>query len=306
MNKFRKFRNYRNKKKSLSSKYILLIMTVICFFSIFFSLVFNISGGPLNTVAGYVFVPMQKGMNEAGNWLSDKVNNFKTLSEVMEENEELKKQVDELTTKLTTNRLEQYELENYRNLLELDAKYPTYEKVAANVVAKDSGNWFDTFTIDRGANDGIKTGMNVISGSGLVGIVTDVGANYAKVRCIINDSNNVSAMITSTQDNIIVSGNLESMNENNVIYFSGLQDDEDLVQVGDEVVTSYVSDQYQQGIFIGYIETIENDSNNLTKSGTIRPVVDFEHIQEVLVILEMKQDKLSDDNGQNSTPMTQE
>ena len=55
------------------------------------------------------------------------------------------------------------------------------------------------------------------------------------------------------------------------------------------MVTSYVSDQYEQGILIGYINSIEENSNGLTKSGTITPVVDFEHIQTVLVILNVKE-----------------
>ena len=55
------------------------------------------------------------------------------------------------------------------------------------------------------------------------------------------------------------------------------------------VVTSYISDKYQQGILIGYISSLSTDSNNLTKSGTITPAVDFEHIEEVLVILDKKQ-----------------
>lgn len=55
------------------------------------------------------------------------------------------------------------------------------------------------------------------------------------------------------------------------------------------VVTSYISDKYQQGILIGYISSIEVDSNNLTKSGKLTPAVDFEHIEEVLVILNKKQ-----------------
>ena len=86
-----------------------------------------------------------------------------------------RKQVEELTTQLTTNKLEQYELNNYRELFDLDAKYPTYQKVAASVIAKDSGNWFSTFTIDKGKKDGVDVGMNVLAGSGLVGIVTDAG-----------------------------------------------------------------------------------------------------------------------------------
>ena len=171
----------------------------------------------------------------------------------------------------------------------LDQKYPSYDKVAANVIGKDGGNWFTNFTIDKGSNDGIEVDMNVIAGSGLVGIVTDVGPNYAKVSAIINDTIKVSGMVTTTSDNLIVNGSLQNMNENMVIEFSNLNDKDNKVAIGDPVVTSYVSNRYQQGILIGYISTLTMDSNNLTKSGTITPAVDFEHIEEVLVILNKKQ-----------------
>lgn len=279
----------RKSKFVLPTKYILMIMTGVCVVAMLLSFTLNISGGPLNTVAGYVFIPMQRGINTVGTWMSDKAANLKNLSDVMAENEELKKQVDELTTELNTVKLEQYELENLRELLELDQKYPSYEKVAANVIGKSSGNWFSYFIIDKGSDDGVEVDMNVIAGSGLVGIVTDVGPNYAKVAAIINDTNKVGGMVTTTSDNLIVNGSLQNMNENMVIEFTNLSDKDDEVQVGDPVVTSYISDQYQQGILIGYISSIEKDSNNLTKSGTITPAVDFEHIEEVLVILDKKQ-----------------
>ena len=282
-------RRIRNKKKRLSTKYTLLMLSSICLLLILISLTLNISGGPLKVAAGYVFVPMQTGVNTVGQWLSDKANDFKTLGEVLNENKELKQQLDDMTLQMNTIKLEQYELENYRELLGLDEKYPSYQKVAASVIAKDSGNWFSTFTIDRGTKDGIKVGMNVLAGSGLVGIVKDVGPNYAKVRSIIDDSSKVSAMVTTTEDNFIVSGSLQSMNERKVIGFTDLKDEDDEVMLGDPVVTSYVSDQYQQGILIGYVATIEKNSNNLTKSGTITPVVDFEHMENVLVILDLKE-----------------
>lgn len=282
------FFNKRNKKKSLPAKYVLLSMSAVCVIAILLSLTLNISGGPLNAVAGYVFVPMQEGLNSAGNWISDKVNHFKSMSELSAENEALQAQVDELTMELTSLKLERYEETTYRQLLELDEKYPDYEKVAASVISMDSTNWFDTFTINRGSRHGIDVGMNVMSGAGLVGIVTDVGPNYAKIRSIIDDSSKVSAMVTTTHDNIVVSGNLELMNTEGVLTFSQLKDSDDKVAVGDPVVTSYISDRYHQGILIGYITSIESDPNNLTKSGTITPVVDFEHLQEVLVILEQK------------------
>lgn len=129
--------------------------------------------------------------------------------------------------------------------------------------------------------------MNVIAGSGLVGIVTDVGPNFAKVRSIIDDSSNVSSMVLTTKDNFNVGGSLKSMNQDKVLPFTELRDEDDKVKVGDPVVTSYVSDQYQEGILIDTLPPLKN-ANNLTKSGTITPVVDFQHLREVLVITTLK------------------
>lgn len=284
----KKIRNRNSKKKQIQTKYMLIILTVLCVLGIFGGLVFNINGGPLKTIAGYIFIPMQQGINQTGSWIFDTANDFKTLSEVLEENEKLKAQNDELTNQLTNAKLDEYELENLRELFQLSEKYPTHEKLAASVIARDGDNWFSSFTINRGEKDGIQIGMNVLAGSGLVGIVTDVGPNYSKVRAIIDDANNVSAMIPTTGDNFNVSGNLKTMNESMVITFSELRDSENLVKVGDPVVTSYVSDQYHQGILIGYIASIEDGPNNLTKIGTITPVTDFEHIEDVLVIMKLK------------------
>ena len=266
----------RKSKFFLPARYLLLIMSGVCIIIMLLSFTLNISGGPLNAAAGYVFVPMQEGINKVGTWISDKAANLKNLSDVMAENEDLQNQVDELTTELNTIKLEQYELDNLRELYNLDQKYPSYEKVAANVIGKNSGNWFNTFTIDKGSNDGIEVDMNVMAGSGLVGIVTDVGPNYAKVTSIINDTSKVSGMVTTTSDNLIVSGSLQKMNEDMVIEFNNLNDKDNEVSINDPVVTSAVSYNYQQGILIGYISSIETDSNNLTKSGTITPAVDFE------------------------------
>lgn len=279
----------RKSKFNFPAKYLLIGLTGICVVGMLVSFTLNISGGPLNTAAGVVFVPMQKGINSVGEWISNKASALKSLNDVMAENKELQSQVDKLTSELNTTKLEQYELENLRELYDLDQKYPSYKKVAANVIGKSSGNWFSTFTIDKGSDDGIEKDMNVIAGSGLVGIVTDVGPNYAKICSIIDDTRKVSGMVSTTSDNLIVSGNLESMNEDMVINFSNLRDSDDQVQVGDPVVTSYISTEYQQGILIGYISSIKTDSNNLTKSGTITPAVDFEHMEEVLVILDKKQ-----------------
>lgn len=275
-------------QNSIPSKYIFLIFVVICGVLMGAEL-FTDSGGPLRWIGNYTIVPMQKGISYVGTWMSDLSDNFQTLDEVKKENEELQTRVDELTIDNTRLRQEQYELERLKELYKLDQNYADYEKVAAHVIANNGTNWFSSFTIDKGSNDGIKEDMNVLAGSGLVGIVTDVGPNYAKVTSIINDTSKVSGMVTTTSDNLIVSGSLQKMNEDMVIEFNNLNDKDNEVSINDPVVTSAVSYNYQQGILIGYISSIETDSNNLTKSGTITPAVDFEHIEEVLVILNKKQ-----------------
>lgn len=279
----------RRSKHSFPTRYMLLILSGLCVLIMFVSFTLNLSGGPLNTVAGYVFTPMQKGINSVGNWFVSRADELKSLKNVTKENEELQAQVDELTTELNTVKLEQYELDSLRELFQLDQKYPSYKKVAARIIGSDSSNWFNTFVIDKGTKDGIEKDMNVIAGSGLVGIVIDVGPNYAKVRSIIDDANNVSGMTLSTTDRCNVNGNLESMNENQVIEFSNLKCDENVIGPGEQLVTSNISDKYLEGILIGYISSVKRDSNNLTYSGTVTPAVDFKHLQEVLVILDKKQ-----------------
>ena len=130
--------------------------------------------------------------------------------------------------------------------------------------------------------------MNVIAGGGLVGRITSVGPNWSRITSIISDNSNVSGMTLATEDNLIVSGNLHLMADG-IITFSQLVDSQDAVREGDKIVTSNISDKYLPNILIGYIHTINRDNNNLTKSGYVTPAVDFEHLSEVLVITDMKQ-----------------
>ena len=160
--------------------------------------------------------------------------------------------------------------------------------MAANIIASDSGNWFNTFVIDKGSKDGLAADMNVIAGSGLVGIITKVGDNWAQVRSIIDDMSEVSAQVLSTSDLCFVKGDLQLM-ESGLIQLYQLRDTEGKASIGDTVVTSHVSDKYHAGLLIGYINELSLDSNNLTRSGTLTPAVDFEHLHSVLVITDLKQ-----------------
>lgn len=278
----------RKKKKKFSVKYILLIMTVFCIIVIGCSSAYNMSSGAVGKIAGHVIIPMQKGLNKVGSVLHIKKEDFTSKKELQKENDDLKEQVASLEERLNRTALEQSELEKLRKLYDMDQSYDTYEKAAANVVGKDASNWFDTFIIDKGSNAGIEIGNNVIADGGLVGIVTDVGSNYAKVRSIIDDASNVSATDVATSDNCIISGSLKSMNERQQLEITDLKDSDDQVKAGDQIVTSNISDRYLPGIPIGYITDITQDSSSLTKTGYLATIVDFEHLDKVLVIKQVK------------------
>ncbi|NLL79979.1 MAG: rod shape-determining protein MreC [Clostridiales bacterium] len=278
----------KREKFTLPSSYLVLILSFLCIGMTVLTFSTDLFSGPLGTIAGYVIVPFQNGITEVGSFLSDRSDELAQLRDVQRENEALRQQVDELTIENTLLQQDKYELNNLRELYKLDAQYEQYEKVGARIIAWDGGNWFNSFTIDKGTEDGIQVDMNVMAGSGLVGRVTDVGPNWAKVMSIIDDNSNVSGSMLSTSDKLIVSGDLELMSEG-VIRFKNLIDSDDKVVEGDKIVTSSVSDKYLPGILIGYISSIGRDSNNLTKSGTMTPAVDFAHLEEVLVILELKQ-----------------
>lgn len=283
----------RKNQSSFSSKYWLLILSIICVLLMGLSLITDRVNGPLRGIANYTIVPMQKGLNTIGMWMSDLTQNFETLQEVREENKVLQAEVDELTIKNNLLQQEKYELERLRELYALDQQYANYEKVGAHVTANDSGNWFSSFVIDKGEKHGIKKDMNVMAGTGLVGIVTEVGPNWARVRSIIDDASNVSALILSTSDKCIVNGDLTLMQDGK-IRFEQLPNNENEIAVGEQVVTSHISSKYLQGILIGYVSEVQVDANNLTRSGYIIPAVDFEHLQEVLVITSTKADLLEE------------
>lgn len=279
----------RGKRSGIPSKFILVILSIFCVVFMFVSYATSFSGGPLRVVADYFFVPMQRGIDLIGSTISVSSEDAKSRRELLAENEELHAEVERLTDQLTKTQLQQSELEELQELFQLSQTYSDYETTGAHVIARGASNWFDTFTIDKGAKDGIQVDMNVIAGGGLVGIVTDVGNNYAVVRSIIDDTSNVSAIVLSTQDQCIVSGDLQGMTEKNMIQLTKLEDPEGKVVAGDSVVTSNISNKYLQGILIGYIDQISEDDNGLTKSGTITPVVDFRHLTDVLVILQVKE-----------------
>lgn len=270
-----------------NTKYFLFGLSLLCICMIGITTIRGSILNPLRTAVGYVLVPIQSGVNRVGGGLYNELSSVGKLKTALAENETLKTRVDKLTEENTRLRSEQFELERLRSLYELDQEYMQYHKIGARIIAKDSSSWFSVFRIDKGSDDGIKEDMNVIAGGGLVGIVTDVGANYATVRSIIDDSSRVSAMAQQSGDSCIVAGDLQLFKDGR-LKLSYMEKDDD-IKDGDMIVTSNISGKFLPGILVGYATDITVDYNdNLTKSGYLIPAARFDRLQEVLVITDLK------------------
>lgn len=279
----------KKKKFQMKSKHLLVLMTFLCISAILLTFTQVVSVSPLREAASRVIVPFQNGINQIGTWMNGKLEGFQNVEELAAQNKELEQRVAELTEENTRLAQNQEELARLQELYQLDQSYSEYDKVAAQVISKDPGNWYDTFVINKGSADGIEKDMNVIANGGLVGLVVEVETNCATVRSIIDDSSSVSAMTASNSDTCIVSGDLRLMDEGKLAFSQ--MSTENAVAVGEQIVTSNISDKYLRGILIGYVSEVTEDSNHLTNTGYITPAVDFKHIQEVLVIKELKQTK---------------
>ena len=281
-------RRRRRSDFEFNPKYLWIFCIILCVVLMFVSYRFPERFSGVKTFAGNVMAPMQRGINTVGRAISDKLEAFRSVKALRAENEELKERIEDLIATNQTLTQDKYELDGLRRLYELDAKYMDYDKVAARVIASDTNNWFYSFIVDKGSEDGIKVGMNVMAGNGLVGIVSETGKNWSRIRSIIDDNCNVSGMSIETQDTCIVSGDLKLMKEQGVIRVEMISMDA-AFQDDYEIVTSHISDKYLQGILIGYIQDIEVDSSKMTKTAYLIPAVDFERMDEVLIVTELKE-----------------
>ncbi|MDO4808845.1 MAG: rod shape-determining protein MreC [Eubacteriales bacterium] len=274
--------------ESRISKYILTFLIIVCFVIMIISYVRADIVAPARNYISTVLSPVQKGLNSFGSGINAGVKELANLKNVSEENEALKKSVEELVEENNKLRSESAELERLRSLYELDNNYMSYEKVAARVIARDSDKWFQIFRIDKGIADGIEPGMNVLSGGGLVGIITETGNNYSMVRSIIDEESAVYAMSQISADTCLVRGNAQLFEEG-LLELANM-DKNARINDGDAIVTSNLSTKFLPGLLIGYAHDISVNSQHLSKSGTLIPVADFDDLREVLIIKQLKAD----------------
>lgn len=277
-----------NKRKQIRPKYILVLLAALCILGIALNIFKGVTGSAGSSIVNSLFAPMQRGIDSLGRAASDFSGSRRDRQALESELAQYQDENDILKSRLSVMENNQKDYEDILSLLDLEAKYPNYEMTGARIIAKDPGSWYSTFTINKGSLNGIAVDMNVIADDGLVGIVTKVSPNSAIVRSIIDDSSNVSGMISKNYDICIVSGDLTQI-DSAQLTVDMISADSTVVS-GDEVVTSYISDKYLPGIRIGYITEVQPDDSGMSIHGKLTPVADFQHLSTVLVIRQLKSD----------------
>lgn len=237
----------------------------------------------IENVVGTIVIPIQKGVYGVGRFIGDKIDPIISIWELEDENKALLAENERLNQALIDAQLTAEEFEDLSSLKTAlnyvdDLRIDDY--ITANIIGKDTGNWYNMFTIDAGTKDGITKYSAVMNGNGLVGLVYEVGTNWGKVVTIIDNKTSIGFEVLGadkTYDGIL-HGSVDSV-------ISGeLFDPHAKVEVGNTIVTSGLG-VLAKGIHIGFISEVIYDEDSLLTEIIVEPSVDFKNINRVFVVV---------------------
>ena len=225
------------------------------------------------TITGAIVTPLQSLATTVSDGFNSFIGIFTDSNALREENERLQSEVNELRR--------QNEL--YREFLELKEQNPDYQFADGRVIAMDPADKYGNFTIDAGSLEGVKANDPVVTPDGLVGVVYEVGLNYAKVRTILDPATQVSAYVSRTRSGGVTGGSA-SLAQEGLLRLNLLSRDSGAA-TGDYVVTSGRGGIYPEGLLIGTIQEIQPESDALTMYAVIEPFADLKNLSDVFVII---------------------
>ncbi len=237
---------------------------------------------PIEDLALRFVVPVQEKLTSLANSISDLTQTTQDIRELHRRNEDLQGLADSLM--IENVRLKEIESENetLRRLLGFTQTNPTHSYKAAEVkgrvIGRDPSNFLSYLIIDSGSQQEIEKGMPVVTERGLVGRITDVGSNWAKVMLIIDPSSSVNALIQTSRATGVVEGQVGES-----LLMKYIPQGE-TVNVNDIVLTSGLGGNFPQKLIIGQVTAVHQRDIEMFQQADIRPTVDFNNLEIVLVI----------------------
>ena len=238
----------------------------------------NFVTNTLNTIS----VPFKSAFAAIMKPINDHITFMDEVKTFREENERLIKEITELRIENRDSKSYIEENKRLKNLLDLQEGKADMTTVAATVVSKDYERWYKGITINKGKSSGIQKGDPVITADGILGIVNEVGTNWAKVTTIFDSESAIGAKFTRTGDIGVVEGDIElaDLAKCKIEYISGTAS----IINGDILVSSGIGELYPSGIMIGTVSEVKVDAMGKIEYAIVEPSVDFDNLYEVLVV----------------------
>ncbi|WP_028307664.1 rod shape-determining protein MreC [Desulfitibacter alkalitolerans] len=230
--------------------------------------------------------PLYSGVMQVSSTIVNVSNSITLYNELLEENRYLKEQVRHLSLQNST--MEEYRLENQRlsNLLGFKETHgDQLNLVAAKVIGRNLGNWFDTIIINKGTNHGIRVNMAVINHQGLVGRVVATSRNTAEIMLLSDRESAVGSMVQRSRTLGVVESTTTGDYPLQMIHMTH----DAPVDVGDVIITSGLGEIFPKGLKIGYVAEVKMAPTGLVKQAMVIPYVEFNKLEEVMVITEVKE-----------------
>lgn len=236
---------------------------------------------PMEYVVREILSPVQTGLFRVAGWVNNAVRTLTTLSLKVRETEVLKREVAILTAENVY--LEEQRLENIRlrKLLNFEEKIP-HKTLAAEVIARDPGNWLNTVTLNKGTGHGVKKDMALVSCEGLLGRVVSASSNTANALLIIDPRSAVGGVAQRTRSLVLVEGDPGAPG---MCLVKCLTMESDLV-LGDKILSSGLGGIYPKGLVIGEIVELIPGKYGVGSAARLKPAADFARLEEALIILE--------------------
>ena len=267
-----------------SRRTIIVILTAVLV-SLLIMILSAVSSGhisPISAVANVITEPIRGAMSSVSDYFGDWKDKFTRYDEVLAENEELKRKLAISEDKVRKNEAAALENRTLKTALGMKEKNASYDFESCEVVAKNSDNWSSSFTINKGSASGIKVDNCVITAEGMVGFVSEVGPTWATVTSVTDTTMEASAIASRTRDVASAEGDFELMTEG-FLRLSYLPRDTKVLK-GDVIETSGVGGLFPKGIVIGTVEEVKTETHAISKYAVIKPAVDFDSVNHVIVI----------------------
>lgn len=230
-----------------------------------------------------VFKPILQVTSSVSDRLSIQIDSFFHSNDYYDENLRLKQEISNLNEKLVDYESNKQELEELKKFINIKQDNPTYElSPPCNVIAKNSSNPYCTFTIDRGSEDGISLYDPVVTGEGLVGMVSEIAKDYAVVTTILSKDISVGAMSVRTTNMGVIEGDTEHSLKG--LTKLSLLDKEHKISVGDVITCSGSSGMFPRNFLIGKVIEIGIEDTGLSGFAIVEPFVDINKLTSVMVI----------------------